>query len=164
MPKYNGRLLLKTTTEGDAINYIHVNPDTINHLLDLWKDNEEVVRDSIQGFGYATLRNMNVEVLFEDQSKNSKEGKKKSGEFFPYYNNSSLDLSEYGIYTKSTLSNDACLITAIENSNVLSENELGLLMKSVIPRCVNRESLKDISDMFDIRIQLFTIIMDEKYS
>ena len=123
MPKYNGKVLLKTTAEGGAINYIHVNPDTINHLMNLLEDDENTVRDSIQGFGFATLRNMNVEVLFEDHSKNSKQGKKKSGEFFPYYNNSNFDLSEYGIYTKDQIKNDACLITAIENSKVLSENE-----------------------------------------
>ena len=52
----------------------------------------------------------------------------------------------------------------MKNSKVLSENELGLLRKSVIPRSVNRESLKDSSEMFNIRIQLFTIIIDEQYS
>ena len=60
MPKYNGRLLLKTTAEGGAMNYIHINPDTINHLMNLLEDDENIVRDSVQGFGFATLRNINI--------------------------------------------------------------------------------------------------------
>ena len=76
MPKYNGRLLLKTTAEGGAINYIHVNPDAINHFLNLLEDDDEAVRDSVQGFGFATLRNIMIEVLFEGLSVISKQNQK----------------------------------------------------------------------------------------
>ena len=74
---YQGKLLLKTRSENEAVNYIHVNPDTINHLLNLLEGDE--VRDSVQGFGWSMLHNIGVEVLFDTEQNISKQSKKKSG-------------------------------------------------------------------------------------
>jgi hypothetical protein len=163
-PTYKGEMIIKTTNDGDKRNYVRVNPDTISMLENLLEDDGEV-NDSVMGFGAVMRENQMVEILFLDNPGDivPTRGKNRNGEFFPFYNRSELDLDMYGIY-RDDIVNDCCLMTALENSRVLTHCELNLLKSSIHTRCINRGELKRVSKQLNTFIKLFTITLDEQYT
>ena len=92
-PKYHGKILIKTTTESGAADYLHVNPETIKFLDELL-DEIDGGRDSISGFGWAIQRNQSIDIIFQPTDEKIHQITKRSnGEFFPYDNDNDLDLS-----------------------------------------------------------------------
>ena len=165
---YDGRIIIKTTMMDGAVNYISVNPETINALEDITNEEYLHPKDSIDGFGYGLDRNMKLKIIFdqnhiEDPDEDEYYEDRRSGKFFPFYNRSEFDLELYDIY-KNDIKNDSCLLTAIENSKVLTDNELNLLKSSIHTRCVTVKELKNICELLDIKIKLFYIIFDEKHT
>lgn len=76
--------------------------------------------------------------------------------YFPYLNTSSLNLERYGIYKSYDEKNyvDNCLIHAIRESGVLSDNELNSLRTMINTRYISNENLKYIANLFNIRFEV----------
>ena len=156
-------MLIRTTEKNGNKNYVRVTPETINDLLNIMEHGYDQVRDSFDNFGFAILDNMQMEIMFEPDNVIHDRRKKHSGEFFPFYNRSEIDLEVYDIY-RDEVKNTCCLLTAIENSKILNENEMNLLKSTIQTRCVNREDMKNICGLLGIYVKLVTINIDEKYT
>lgn len=84
-----------------------------------------------------------------------KHNKKHKGGFFKYYNNTSLDLTRYGIFNEFNNDNviDSCLITALKNGG-MSDEKLeqikSYVYNGIVPVC----KLKEICIKTDITILL----------
>jgi hypothetical protein len=106
-----------------------------------------------------------VSVYRYDPKKKTKK-RIKNGGFFPYYNNTSLDLSKYQIYKNSeemllNRDND-CLIKALEESEKLEENQINNIKKmvnnSVFPVC----KLALLAEKCGIKICLTSLCTSKK--
>ena len=128
--KYKGTLLIKTLDKRGAINYVRVNPTTINDLLNIMDESYDQVRDSFDNFAFSVLDNVRMDVILEPSQITHERPKIKNGEFFPYYNRSELDLEIYDIY-RDTVKNTCCLLQEFDYSKVLTENDMNLLKSSI---------------------------------
>ena len=81
-------------------------------------------------------------------------GHRKIAGFFPYINESDIDLSRFGIYKNLDESdiNESCLYKAFESAKILNSDELALLHRSIITRLVPQTSLNEIAELFNIHI------------
>ena len=162
-PKFVGKILMKVSTPDRDPSFVHVNPDIIGYFDNVLNDDYAPVSYSNSGFVDRMSRDFKIEILFEGRVKNKeKTPHLRSGKFFPYYNNSDLNLDIYGIYRNSQAA-DNCLITAIENSKVLNNDELNFLKDSIHTLSVSRCELTKISELFDVNIKCFDITYDDKY-
>ena len=83
-------------------------------------------------------------------------GSRKVGGFFPFINESGIDLSRYGIYSSTDHPeiNDSCLYTSFKSSSLLTPNELSLLRSFIITRMIPQTQLRDIAITFKICISV----------
>ena len=163
MPKFNGSVIIKSTNSENCRNYVHVNSETVDVLENILDDDYQSIKDSTEGFGRALKKNDLIEILFDRSPVAYQPTKRRSGEFFPYYNRSDIDLSVYDIYRES-VKNTCCLISAFENSGVLTDNEINLLKNSIHTRCVNSEELKNICELLGVYCKLFVAKIDKEFS
>ena len=75
--------------------------------------------------------------------------------FFPFINKSNLNLEKYGIYSDcEKMINESCLITAIKQSKVLSEDEINRLKAFIRTRTYLIEQLPSICEEFNVQFNL----------
>ena len=100
--------------------------------------------------GYNNISSIHVE--FADKML----GGKLSGGYFPYWNKSKYDLSRYGIYQdeKHPCINQSCLVTAFDESKILTDDELLMLRSFIRTRHVLREDIKRIAELLKIDIKV----------
>ncbi len=142
------------------------------------KNNKQVIKDFIEGTprtnNYGKESDEEIEELIEDTLKDNKpiiikfkpfihQYEKKRGAFFPYYNISSLDLTEYQItkgnatYYKDNHAHNIlaenCLIYAMRMQN-MEEGKLSRLKSYVVGQKVILNDLKQIAEDLNIKIIL----------
>ena len=160
----------------DKQKYITQEGNTKDYALN--KNNNQVIKDFIEGTprnnNYGKESDEEIEELIEDTLKDNKpiiiklkpfihKYEKKRGAFFPYYNISSLDFTEYQItkgnatyykdnHTQNILAEN-CLIYAMRMLN-MDEGKLSRLKSYVVGQKVIQADLKQIAEDLNIRIIL----------
>ena len=130
--------------------YRILNENTITYLDDLiYKDNFEI-RDSFDDFVHSVNEITKIDIEFRGR----KEGKRINAGFFPFINNSDIDLKRYGIFNNINEDgiNESCLLTAFKSSNILTDSEFNMLKSFIRTRTVPQVVLRDISNLLMIHI------------
>ena len=128
--------------------YARVNQNTIDMLDWVLEDKEYEINDS----GDPILESLSNFKSIAFDFRNISKGKRIVGAFFPYYNNSDIDLTPYGIYKRGEVIRESCLLTAFRSSGLLDDEQLNLLSSFLKTKLIPREELKHISNLFNIRI------------
>ena len=141
---------LETRDSDGNVSFNTLNADTLNYFIDLLADKpkQEMV-DSINNI-YDDYNDWQIiDIYFEDR-------KKPAGGYFPYLNETSLDLSIYGIFHKLKPKNyeNNCFLQALINSNLFNKDELNLVANSMNTRLIKVEDLDDLSEALNCK---FTI-------
>jgi hypothetical protein len=149
-------------------------------------NNKQVIKDFIEGIprvnNYGKESDEELEELIDDTLKDNSpiiikfkpfihKYKKKRGAFFPYYNISSLDLTEYQItngnekYYKNNKDQNIlaenCLIYALRMSN-MEENKLSRIKSYVVGQKIILTDLKQIATDLNIKIIVHQIRQGDK--
>jgi len=143
-----------TSVEGDQ-KRCYLNEHTINLLNEsLFMDDNRDINDTnhevMRAYRIKRLATITIEV-----SPLRRQNRIDAG-FFPYINVSNIDLTKYGIYSsvKEVNLTESCLITAIRNSKVLTDDEMNRLQHFVKTRTYLLEELPLICEEFDVRFDL----------
>ena len=160
----------------DKQKYITQEGNTKDYALN--KNNKEVIKNFIEGIprqnNYGKESDEEIEEMIDDTLKDNKpliikfkpfihKYEKKRGAFFPYYNNTYLDLTDYQItkgnisyykdnHTQNILAEN-CLIYAFRMCN-MDENKLNRLKSYVVGQKVILADLKQIAEDLNIKIIL----------
>ena len=126
---------LETRDSDGNVSFNTLNADTLNYFIDLLADKpkQEMV-DSINNIYDDYNDWQTIDIYFEDR-------KKPAGGYFPYLNETSLDLSIYGIFHKLKPKNyeNNCFLQALINSNLFNKDELNLVANSMNTRLIKVE-------------------------
>lgn len=143
--------------------YRYLSPSTIEYLNWLFNTpNLDRIEDSNNDLQETIMNIQSIKVEFVQREK----GKRKTPGFFPYLNKSDIDLRKYGIFSsiKDIDINDSCLIQAFKYSNILTEDELKMLISFIKTRYVPQTVLKEIAELFKIHINCMTYYENGKVS
>jgi len=88
------------------------------------------------------------------------------GGYFPFWNKTNFDLTTYGIYNndKHPCINQSCLVTAFDESGILTANEFLMLKSFIKTRNVMSDEIKHIAELLniDIKVAAYNVIrMDD---
>lgn len=157
----NQKLILKINN-----NYITINDNNINDLTKLIH-NKFFQRASNQEYSdqflKITINNItSIEII---KYRNTKRYNK-SGLFFPYYNNSNIDLSKYQIYSEKDYDNhkinlEHCLFYCLKLNNIDKKQLINLTTKYEKKIHIRKKDLKEISKFLNINFNLYTINIKE---
>ena len=147
-PKINKDIIMTIVDKKGHTQYARVNQNTIDMLDWVLEDKEYEINDS----GDPILESLSNFKSIAFDFRNISKGKRIVGAFFPYYNNSDIDLTPYGIYKRGEVVNESCLLTAFRSSGLLDDEQLNLLSSFLKTKLIPREELKHISNLFNIRI------------
>lgn len=157
----NQKLILKINN-----NYITINENNINDLTNLIH-NKFFERASNQDYSdqflKITINNItSIEII---KYRNTKRYNK-SGLFFPYYNNSNIDLSKYQIYSEKDYDNhkinlEHCLFYCLKLKNIDKKQLINLISKYDKKIHIRKKDLKEITKFLNININLYTINIKE---
>ena len=133
-----------------SVNFNTLNVDTLNYFTDLLADKPK--QEMVDSFNdiYDDYNDwQTVDIYFQDR-------KKPAGGFFPYINETSFDLSIFGIYHKVKPKNyeNNCFLQALINSKLFSKDELNLVSNCMNTRLIKVEDLNDLSEALNCK---FTI-------
>jgi len=137
--------------------YYNINDDTRSKLVESIRKalaREEANTESDGRVTTEIIRADSITVTaIEPKYKYKKRGKK----FFKYHNKTKIDLSRYGIWTETVVSNydDTCLVVALRNGG-LSIKKQEILKRMIKNRCVPLCDLPKICDALEIQIKLKT--------
>jgi len=151
LPKLNKDLTLTVTDKDGNKHYELINKNTLNLLADMFDEHVDAADSEGTLFrGYNNISTIQIE--FVDR----KLGGKRAGGYFPYWNLSRFDLSRYGIYSsaKHPCINESCLVTAFDESEILTVDEFTMLRSFVKTRHVLKEDIKKIAELLKIDIKL----------
>ena len=147
-PKINKDIIMTIVDKKGHTQYARVNQNTIDMLDWVLEDKEYEINDS----GDPILESLSNVKKLDFEFKDISRGGRIVGAFFPYYNNSDIDLTPYGIYKRGEVVNESCLLTAFRSSGLLDDEQLNLLSSFLKTKLIPREELKHISNLFNIRI------------
>ena len=147
-PKINKDIIMTIVDKKGHTQYARVNQNTIDMLDWVLEDKEYEINDS----GDPILESLSNFKSIAFDFRNISKGKRIVGAFFPYYNNSDIDLTPYGIYKRGEVIRESCLLTAFRSSGLLDDEQLNLLSSFLKTKLIPREELKHISNLFNIRI------------
>lgn len=147
-PKINKDIIMTIVDKKGHTQYARVNQNTIDMLDWVLEDKEYEINDS----GDPILESLSNFKSIAFDFRNISKGTRIVGAFFPYYNNSDIDLTPYGIYKRGEVIRESCLLTAFRSSGLLDDEQLNLLSSFLKTKLIPREELKHISNLFNIRI------------
>ena len=147
-PRINKDIIMTIIDKQGHTQYARVNQNTIDMLDWVLEDKEYEINDSGDPIVESLSNFKSIAFDFRNISK----GTRIVGAFFPYYNNSDIDLTPYGIYKRGEVINESCLLTAFRSSGLLDNEQLNLLSSFLKTKLIPREELKHISDLFKIHI------------
>ena len=148
---YNVRLTF-LDNNNNPIDYRHLNPNTIQCLHEVMNNYEtDRIKDSTDDILDAILSASSIRINFIQRQA----GKRILGGFFPFINKSDIDLRRYGIFSDATDAeiNDSCLIQAFRYANILSDDELKMVISFTKTRQVPQTEFKAIAELFNIHIR-----------
>ena len=147
-PKINKDIIMTIVDKKGHTQYARVNQNTIDMLDWVLEDKEYEINDS----GDPILESLSNFKSIAFDFRNISKGTRIVGAFFPYYNNSDIDLTPYGIYKRGEVIRESCLLTAFRSSGLLDNEQINLLSSFLKTKLIPREELKHISNLFNIRI------------
>ena len=124
--------------------------DTLNYFTDLLAEKpKQEMTDSVNDIFEDYTDWQTVDIYFDDR-------KKPAGGFFTYVNNTSLDLSVFGIYSSLDKDNykNNCLLQSFINSGLFTQDEINLVNNCTNTRVIKVEDLKDIAEMLNLQITI----------
>ena len=148
VPRIDKNIIMTILDNKGHTQYARVNQNTIDMLDWVLEDKEYEINDS----GDPILESLSNFKSIAFDFRNISKGKRIVGAFFPYYNNSDIDLTPYGIYKRGEVIRESCLLTAFRSSGLLDDEQLNLLSSFLKTKLIPREELKHISNLFNIRI------------
>ena len=148
VPRIDKNIIMTILDNKGHTQYARVNQNTIDMLDWVLEDKQYEINDS----GDPILESLSNFKSIAFDFRNISKGKRIVGAFFPYYNNSDIDLTPYGIYKRGEVVNESCLLTAFRSSGLLDDEQLNLLSSFLKTKLIPREELKHISNLFNIRI------------
>ena len=148
VPRIDKNIIMTILDNKGRTQYARVNQNTIDMLDWVLEDKEYEINDS----GDPILESLSNFKSIAFDFRNISKGKRIVGAFFPYYNNSDIDLTPYGIYKRGEVIRESCLLTAFRSSGLLDDEQLNLLSSFLKTKLIPREELKHISNLFNIRI------------
>lgn len=137
--------------------YYNINDDTRSKLVESIRKALAREEANTESDGRVTTEIIRADYItvtaIEPKHKNKKRGKK----FFKYHNKTNIDLTRYGIWTETVVSNydDTCLVVALRNGG-LSIKKQEILKRMIKNRCVPLCDLPKICDALEIQIKLKT--------
>ena len=147
-----GKNLRLTITDKDGISHQRfITKNTLRAIVDIFDEHVDPVDSEGDLFrGYNNVSSIRVEFVDKKLS-----GKLAPG-YFPYWNLSKFDLSRYGIYQneKHPCINESCLVTAFDESELLTLDEFAMLRSFIKTRHVLKEDIKKIAELLKIDIKL----------
>ena len=148
VPRIDKNIIMTILDNKGHTQYARVNQNTIDMLDWVLEDKEYEINDS----GDPILESLSNFKSIAFDFRNISKGTRIVGAFFPYYNNSDIDLTPYGIYKRGEVIRESCLLTAFRSSGLLDDEQLNLLSSFLKTKLIPREELKHISNLFNIRI------------
>ena len=148
VPRIDKNIIMTILDNKGHTQYARVNQNTIDMLDWVLEDKQYEINDS----GDPILESLSNFKSIAFDFRNISKGKRIVGAFFPYYNNSDIDLTPYGIYKRGEVIRESCLLTAFRSSGLLDDEQLNLLSSFLKTKLIPREELKHISNLFNIRI------------
>ena len=148
VPRIDKNIIMTILDNKGHTQYARVNQNTIDMLDWVLEDKEYEINDS----GDPILESLSNFKSIAFDFRNISKGKRIVGAFFPYYNNSDIDLTPYGIYKRGEVIRESCLLTAFRSSGLLDDEQLNLLSSFLKTKLIPREELKHISNLFKIHI------------
>ena len=149
-----GNTDVRLTFMGDnnLVDYRHLTPNTVNYFMQLFTtDNLDNIKDSSDNPLSSYLNYHTVTLEFVPRKK----GRRIAAGFYPYWNISDIDLSKFGIYSKTSKNiSEPCLLTAIKNSEFCTEESAKMLEYFIKTRMVLQTYLADIAELLKIHINL----------
>ena len=148
VPRIDKNIIMTILDNKGHTQYARINQNTIDMLDWVLEDKEYEINDS----GDPILESLSNFKSIAFDFRNISKGKRIVGAFFPYYNNSDIDLTPYGIYKRGEVIRESCLLTAFRSSGLLDDEQLNLLSSFLKTKLIPREELKHISNLFEIHI------------
>ena len=148
VPRIDKNIIMTILDNKGHTQYARINQNTIDMLDWVLEDKQYEINDS----GDPILESLSNFKSIAFDFRNISKGKRIVGAFFPYYNNSDIDLTPYGIYKRGEVIRESCLLTAFRSSGLLDDEQLNLLSSFLKTKLIPREELKHISNLFNIRI------------
>ena len=148
VPRIDKNIIMTILDNKGHTQYARVNQNTIDMLYWVLEDKQYEINDS----GDPILESLSNVKKLDFEFKDISRGGRIVGAFFPYYNNSDIDLTPYGIYKRGEVIRESCLLTAFRSSGLLDDEQLNLLSSFLKTKLIPREELKHISNLFNIRI------------
>ena len=148
VPRIDKNIIMTILDNKGHTQYARINQNTIDMLDWVLEDKQYEINDS----GDPILESLSNVKKLDFEFKDISRGGRIVGAFFPYYNNSDIDLTPYGIYKRGEVINESCLLTAFRSSGLLDDEQLNLLSSFLKTKLIPREELKHISNLFNIRI------------
>ena len=148
VPRIDKNIIMTILDNKGHTQYARVNQNTIDMLDWVLEDKQYEINDS----GDPILESLSNVKKLDFEFKDISRGGRIVGAFFPYYNNSDIDLTPYGIYKRGEVIRESCLLTAFRSSGLLDDEQLNLLSSFLKTKLIPREELKHISNLFNIRI------------
>ena len=148
VPRIDKNIIMTILDNKGHTQYARINQNTIDMLDWVLEDKQYEINDS----GDPILESLSNVKKLDFEFKDISRGGRIVGAFFPYYNNSDIDLTPYGIYKRGEVVNESCLLTAFRSSGLLDDEQLNLLSSFLKTKLIPREELKHISNLFKIHI------------
>ena len=148
VPRIDKNIIMTILDNKGHTQYARINQNTIDMLDWVLEDKQYEINDS----GDPILESLSNVKKLDFEFKDISRGGRIVGAFFPYYNNSDIDLTPYGIYKRGEVVNESCLLTAFRSSGLLNDEQLNLLSSFLKTKLIPREELKHISNLFKIHI------------
>ena len=144
VPRIDKNIIMTILDNKGHTQYARINQNTIDMLDWVLEDKQYEINDS----GDPILESLSNVKKLDFEFKDISRGGRIVGAFFPYYNNSDIDLTPYGIYKRGEVVNESCLLTAFRSSGLLDDEQLNLLSSFLKTKLIPREELKHISNLF----------------
>ena len=124
------------------------------------KGSDDIITTDIQDVDFFTLEKIIRTGI------NTKRDKKQAGGYFPYYNKTNIDLSDYGIYKTDEEANEKdkqCLILALETYNKYNNNSISEVSLNTVKLMVKNDiiSQQRIQEVVDVIKHTITIINEK---
>ena len=148
VPRIDKNIIMTILDNKGHTQYARINQNTIDMLDWVLEDKQYEINDS----GDPILESLSNVKKLDFEFKDISRGGRIVGAFFPYYNNSDIDLTPYGIYKRGEVIRESCLLTAFRSSGLLDDEQLNLLSSFLKTKLIPREELKHISNLFKIHI------------
>lgn len=149
-----------TNTEGNPT-YDTINPNTINLFEGSFENDFNrpltTTEDDII-HTLATIKSIRVDFVTPTKGKRINPG------YFPFINQTDLDLTKYGIFSNlnDRRRRKPCILQAFKASNILTPNQYKLLKSFVKTRTMPQSELKQIAEMFHIHIYCQIYYLENK--